>query len=272
MAAENDVTLFVCPMHNHIQMKHSDHCPICGMKLIPQETRLEKNHTMQLSTQIDNTLKILTENVRKINLQEEFYTGYRLKQVQTPITEFTIELLLAQKQKLKVGDNIEAYVTEYIWGKRTWHGEITAIFKNNKTSEKPIDKNNKIISLEGESPDYHYATIRLKTPYNILKPNMYLSIILYAENTPALVIPFKSVFFNVDNSHSVIKKVADNYYQKIAVKVGRRQDHLIEVLSGLKLQDQVVTEGHFLLYAEQRLTENNPSSRIDNMLNKGSKK
>jgi hypothetical protein len=240
-------------------MKHSAHCPICGMDLVAKENRSENNHSIQLSTQIDNTLNILTENVRNINFQEEFHTGHRLKKVQAAETEFTIKLLLPQKQKLKVGDNIEAYVSEYIWGKRTWHGEIVKIFKNNE-----------IIGLGGRNADYYYATIRLKTPYNILKPNMYISITLYAENKPALVIPFKSVLFHSDNSYSVIKKIADNNYQRIAIKMGRRQDHLVEVLSGLEVQDQVVTEGQFLLYAEQRLKDINAPLRINNIRNKGS--
>lgn len=231
--------IFICPMHNHIQQDHSSSCPICGMDLVLNKEASEKISAITLSNTIKETINVLTENVRWVDVKKEVYTGTILRHVEQPTSQITIELLKPSLKWLKQGSLVEVEAKDDVWGDRTWVGEVVSIAKS-------------------ANPQTHgYPTsIKLKTPYGILKPNWYITLTFYGESTPALVIPFKSILFDSNGDTHVVKVVGKNQYQTIAIKVGIRQDYLIQIIEGLEKKDKVVTDGQFLINAEKQLREN----------------
>lgn len=232
--------MFVCPMHHHIQRGHAGKCPICGMDLVLNKTATEKYSAITLSNTIKETINVLTENVRQVSLQKEIYAGAKLEQVgsstNTNNTEITIGLLKPNLKWLKKGSLVEAEAKDFVWGRHTWTGEIISI------AEQP------------DSKTHLYTTrINLHTPYGILKTDMYLTLTLYSDAKSALVIPFKSVLFHADGSTYVVSVVDKNQYQTTPVAIGIRQDHLVEIIDGLNKHDKVVTDGQFLIRAEEQL-------------------
>lgn len=232
----NKHQIFVCPMHNHIQKHQAGKCPICGMDLVLDKAASERLHSIILSTKIKHALNILTENVRTLEIQRETYAGIKLKQVNTPQTQITVELLKPNLKWLKQGSLVEAEAKEYIRGEHTWTGEISHI------TDQPDDTTHR-----------YPTTINLRTPYDILKPNMYLTLTLYSDMQKSQVIPFKAVLFDSDKSTHVVKVVGKNEYQVVPITLGIRQDHLVEVINGLEEHDKVVTDGQFLIRAEKQL-------------------
>ena len=227
--------VFICPMHHHIQKYHSDSCPICGMALVLNKEASEKISAIKLSKTIKETINVLTENVRRLDIRKEIYTGTILKQVEQPTTQITIELLKPSLKWLKQGGLVEVEAKDNVWGDRTWVGEITNI-------------------ADTASPQTHGypISIKLKTPYGILKPDWYITLTFYGDTTPALIIPFKSILFDSDGNTHVIKVVGKNQYQTVPVKIGVRQDYLIQIIEGLEEKDKVLTDGQFLINAEKK--------------------
>ena len=228
--------IFVCPMHNHIQQDHSGHCPICGMDLVLNKEASEKISAVRLSKRIKETINVLTENVRRLKLNKEVYAGTILSHVEKPNTQIDIELLKPSLKWLNQGSLVEVEAKDYTWGVHTWAGEITHI------SDTPNPKT------------HAYPTsIKLQTPYGILKPKWYITLTFYGDTAASLVIPFKAVLFDADGNTHVIKVVGKNQYQTIPIKIGVRQDHLIQITDGLGEHDKVVTDGQFLINAEKQL-------------------
>jgi len=245
---KQQIKMFVCPMHHHIQRDHAGKCPICGMALVLNKTATEKYSVITLSNTIKETINVLTENVRHVSLQKEIYAGAKLEPVGSPIntskntnnnannTEISIGLLKPNLKWLKQGSLVEAEAKDFLWGEHTWTGEIISISK------------------QPDSKTHLYTThINLHTPYGILKPNMYLTLTLYSDAKSALVIPFKSVLFHADGSTYVVRVVGKNQYRISPVAIGIRQDHLVEIIDGLNKHDKVVTDGQFLIRAEKQL-------------------
>ncbi len=230
--------IYICPMHNHIQKDHSGHCPICGMELVLDKDATEKLSSIKLSKEIKETINVLTENVRELEIQKEIYSGIRLSHVEQPTTLLDIELTKPSLKWLKQGGLVEVEAKDHLWGIHTWQGEILNI-------------------ADTPNPKTHAYTTRIKlqTPYNILKPNMHITLSFYGDSTSALVIPFKAVLFDTEGNRHAVKVVGKNQYQIIDIETGIRQDHLIQVTQGLDKGDKIVTSGQFLLNAEKQLME-----------------
>ncbi|MDH5738147.1 MAG: efflux RND transporter periplasmic adaptor subunit [Gammaproteobacteria bacterium] len=76
----------------------------------------------------------------------------------------------------------------------------------------------------------------------LLKPGMLLTIKLIRSRDEALVIPEESVVPISDQQYVYIVG-EDGIVQQLAIKVGRRQPGIVEVLSGLQAGQEVVTQG-----------------------------
>ncbi len=227
---------YICPMHHHIHSNHASHCPICGMALILDKKNGKTILSVKLSNPIKEAINVLSENVRTLDIQKEIYTGIRLDHIEKPVTKLDIELLQPNLKWIHAGNLVEAEANDSLWGEHTWLGRVTSIEQT-------------------ANPQTHRYTahIELKTPYSILKPNMYITLTFYGENQHALVITFKSVIFDQDGKTRVIKVIGKNQYQTIPIKIGIRQDHLVQVLEGLEEHDKVVTSGQFFIDTEKQL-------------------
>lgn len=105
------------------------------------------------------------------------------------------------------------------------------------------------ISYIAQAADPNTRTIpvraKIKNPANQLKPEMFGKIFIGLENKEVLAINRKAVQ-KVDDKSVVYIKVPIGF-KEIEVVTGRESDGLVEIISGLKPRQRVVTEGSFWL-------------------------
>ncbi len=100
-------------------------------------------------------------------------------------------------------------------------------------------------------------TIRVRTQFNndneLLRPKMYANIIISVPNSgPVIAIPKESLIQMGDQT-KVILALGNGRFKPVSVHVGQENDHLVEILHGLKLGDKIVTSAQFLLDSESSL-------------------
>lgn len=112
--------------------------------------------------------------------------------------------------------------------------------------------------------DYIYPEVDLKTrtlkvrflfdnPEGLLKPNMYASISLVAElKQDVLSIPLEALIRSSEGARVVVS-LGNSGFQVRSVTTGIESGERIEILSGLKVGENVVTSGQFLIDSESNL-------------------
>lgn len=87
-----------------------------------------------------------------------------------------------------------------------------------------------------------------------LKPNMFAEVVIhkYAENA-SLTVPEEAVIRGAESNRLVLA-LGDGRFKSIAVKTGRSDGKLIEVLQGVSAGEEVVTSAQFLLDSESSKT------------------
>ncbi len=84
--------------------------------------------------------------------------------------------------------------------------------------------------------------IVVPNPDRLLKPGMYATVTLVlGEHANAIVVPSQAVLS--DNQGSYVYVLADKTARRVAVSTGQDQDSLIEITSGLKGTEDVITTG-----------------------------
>ncbi|WP_396176908.1 efflux RND transporter periplasmic adaptor subunit [Flavobacterium sp.] len=130
--------------------------------------------------------------------------------------------------KLKVGDNVDVFLTSL--GK-TYKGKVRQIGSF-------INPNNRSFGIEVSVPN----------PENLLRPNQVakLKIIDYVSKN-ALVVPTGIIQEDANNNKFVYKVEESNgktgKAKKVVVKTGKSSDNVTEILSGLSVNDVIVTDG-----------------------------
>jgi Cu(I)/Ag(I) efflux system membrane fusion protein len=86
----------------------------------------------------------------------------------------------------------------------------------------------------------------------VLRPGMYGNIQLTEGDATALIVPADAV---IDAGEMQYAFVVHNqkHFEPRLLKLGRRSDNSVEVLSGLSEGDEVVTGANFLIDSESRL-------------------
>jgi Cu(I)/Ag(I) efflux system membrane fusion protein len=117
--------------------------------------------------------------------------------------------------------------------------------------------------LEGQV-DYIYPELNRKTrtlkvrlrfdnPRHLLKPNLFVQAELYSNaKTQVLTVPQEALIVTGERE-SLILAQGQGQFKPIDVTIGARGHGVVEILSGLKVGDQVVTSGQFLIDSESNL-------------------
>jgi cobalt-zinc-cadmium efflux system membrane fusion protein len=102
----------------------------------------------------------------------------------------------------------------------------------------------------GEALDPSTRTIKarvvLDNPDSLLKAEMYITAEVMIDGVNGVDIPSKAVFLR-DNQYCVFIEEAPGKFVRRAVKLGRENGGIINVISGLSVGQRVVTEGSLLL-------------------------
>jgi RND family efflux transporter MFP subunit len=94
--------------------------------------------------------------------------------------------------------------------------------------------------------------IAFENPDMALKPDMYGEVDLQTGGARKLVVPAAAVL-NSGERQRVFVDRGNGYFEPRAVKIGAQLDNRIEILSGLKAGERIVTSGNFLMDSESRL-------------------
>ena len=118
---------------------------------------------------------------------------------------------------------------------KEWQGEIDYIYP---------ELNPKTRTLK--------VRLKIETPEQQLKPNMFADVTLLTDTKQALTVPTESIIY-YENSSRLVKVVAENRYQPIEVKLGIKSDGRVEILEGLAEGDDILVSGQFMIDSESNL-------------------
>lgn len=147
------------------------------------------------------------------------------------LTEVFLESQIYEKDLPEISLGKKVTFTTEACPKNIFHGEINYISQTVEPQTRTVTVRAKI-----QNPDYK------------LKPEMFGKMFISQEDKEALVVSKESVQ-KVDNKDVVYVKAGDGF-KEATVKLGKDTDGLVEVLSGLKPNQEVVTEGSFWLKSE----------------------
>jgi len=116
---------------------------------------------------------------------------------------------------------------------KVWSGKITYIYPE-------IDPKTRTLK----------ARMQFDNPGEVLKPNMYVDVLINgAGHINALYIP-REALIRTGNSERVILDLGDGRFKPVAVRAGLESGDNIEILSGLKEDQDIVISAQFLIDSE----------------------
>ncbi len=89
-------------------------------------------------------------------------------------------------------------------------------------------------------------------PGLVLKPDMFVDVDFRMNNPQRLTVPVEAVL-DAGERQTVFVDRGNGYFEPRQVKTGERQGNRIEILSGLKAGERIVTSGNFLIDSESQL-------------------
>ncbi len=142
-----------------------------------------------------------------------------------------VDVFAQQAGALRVGQSAEVRSAD-VPGK-VWQGKVEYLYPGID----PVTRTRK-------------ARLRLDNPEEILKPNMYAEVRVFAgEEREALSMP-REALIRTGTENRVIVALGEGKFTPRTVEAGGEFGERIEILSGLEEGEQVVTSGQFLLDSE----------------------
>jgi Cu(I)/Ag(I) efflux system membrane fusion protein len=119
---------------------------------------------------------------------------------------------------------------------RVWEGAVEYIYPELDPKSRTLK-----VRLAFDNPD------------GLLKANMFADVVIYGgPKREVLAVPTESVI-ETGRRASVVLALGEGRFQPVDVVTGMRGDGLIEILSGIRAGDRVVTSGQFLIDSESSL-------------------
>jgi len=144
------------------------------------------------------------------------------------------EVFESQADWVKVGKSAEVRLS-YLPG-RSWEGKVEYVYPS-------LDSKTRTLKVR----------LRFDNPDEALKPNMFADVVIYggaSRNT--LIIP-REALIRAGDEDRVIVSLGNGRFEARKVVAGIESGELIEILSGLREGEVVVTSGQFLLDSEASL-------------------
>ena len=119
---------------------------------------------------------------------------------------------------------------------RTWEGEVAYVYPN----------------LDPETRTLR-ARLRFDNPDRALKPNMYADVTIYGGARRDLLVIPREALIRTGREQRVILDLGDGRFAPRAVVAGMESGDYVEIRSGLREGERVVTSGQFLIDSEASL-------------------
>jgi len=136
-------------------------------------------------------------------------------------------------QNIKVGQ--EARMTSVAYGGESFGGKVAFVYPS-------VSEQTRTLKIRLEFPN----------PALRLRPGMYVEVELEAAGEATLAVPADAVMDDGDRQYVFVVHNGVHFEPRL-VKIGRRSDEFMEVLSGLSDGELVVTSANFLIDSESRL-------------------
>ena len=144
-----------------------------------------------------------------------------------------VDVFEDQMQWVKKGNNATIQV-QGMPGKK-WQGKVDYIYPELNRITRTLT-----IRLVFDNPDLQ------------LRPNMFADVQISTEGYSVLSAPSNALIYYQD-SVRVVKLDEEGVYQPVEVEIGKQSEGFVEITSGLKVGDQVVESGQFLIDSESNL-------------------
>ena len=155
------------------------------------------------------------------------------------LTSVWVEAEILPLQQAWIKNGLTANITSDAFPDKRWESDIEYIY--------PV-------------ADVKTQALKVRLPVinsgQILKPNMFMNVEIYGgPKRNVLAIPLEAV---IDDglTKRVVLKLDDGRFEVVKVKTGMQSMGVVEVLSGLKKGDTIVTSGQFLIDSESQIQAN----------------
>ncbi len=149
----------------------------------------------------------------------------------------------------KVWLEASIYQSDFLWVKEGVNVEITVDDLPNHQWKSVIKQMDPFVD-----PQTYTAGVRLEVDNKdgLLRPDMYANADIKVNMGERMLIPESAVIFS-GKKRIVFIDLGNGKLKPISIKTGLQNDDFIEVVSGLKIDDKVVSSGQFLIAAESKL-------------------
>lgn len=254
---------------------------LSALKWAKQSAETKKNSSTDINNMLEQdaaaTVKAARERLLLWDISEEQIkkieeTGKPIRTLTlfSPVNGFVTQKMVVSGMKVMPGEKLfdiadlsnlwaiaDVYENELPLIKVGQSATITLPYLPGRTISSQIDYIYPTISA-----DTRTAKIRLKLPnpdYK-LKPQMFANVEIRINMGKRLLIPESAV---IDTGRGIVAYVdlGDGNYEPREIKAGLRYDNSIEVLSGLKAGEKVVSQANFLVDSEAQLKGIRPLPR-----------
>lgn len=172
--------------------------------------------------------------VKQLEIREGFYVKPETLMLSiADLSEVWVkaEVFVRESGQVSMGDNVEMNL-DYL-PLKSWKGKIEHIHPmiNAKTRTAIV-------------------RLRFDNPNGELKPNMFADITIHTKGDEHVLLIPKEALIRTGNQDRVVLALGEGRFKSIAVSVGRYGSDSVEILTGLKAGDQVVSSAQFLLDSE----------------------
>lgn len=202
-----------------------------------------KNSLQEFTQQADSLLDSSALRLKHLGLSDDQITEL------SKSSEAPTNLILVDKPGGTVWIYAQIYMSEIGLVKPGQIMEVTSVsFPGNKFygEIKAVDT-----YLDSES-----RTLRVRAevsnPDGLLKPDMYVDVVIHVDFGEKIAIPEEAVI-DTGTRQIVFVKKGQGVYEPREIKVGHNSDDFYEIVSGVKVGEEVVTSANFLIDSESKL-------------------
>ena len=195
---------------------------------------------IQARGQTQNTVPLVSPAsgvVTRLNAQEGMFVKPDMEIFTiADLTKIWVMVDIFEHQIDWLAEGLSAEINVPAYPGRTWEGKVEYIYPE-------LDPKSRTLRVR----------LAFDNPAGLLKANMFADVVIYGgPKHDALVIPQEALIETGERA-SVVTALGEGRFQPVDVVTGMRRGGRVEILSGLKEGDQIVTSGQFLIDSESSL-------------------
>ncbi len=175
--------------------------------------------------------------VDNLNISEGFYVspGDTLMSI-GDLSSVWLEAQVSEKDISVIHSGLSTAITLDAYPGRQWQGVIDYVYPSLNTVT-------------------HALRVRVKLANQdlLLKPHMHANVDIQLHSSQPLPLIPSSALIQTGEQDRVVLALGEGKFKSVAVVIGRRNHHQVEILSGLAANDKIVTSAQFLIDSESSI-------------------